>query len=151
MCKTKELAGLVSGETASWFTDGVFQLCIPIWQKREMGLSRVPLIGALMSFMKPHPHDLISSKRSSSQNCHIGVQFQHMVFRGHRHQHLQQTLCDSLQYKFLFHLLSFAAELRDSGINMHCFHFITSYSLLNFLQSDFTLTSLLKLLFERSK
>ena len=41
-----------------------------------MGLSRVPLIGALMSFMKPHPHDLISSKRSSSQNCHIGVQFQ---------------------------------------------------------------------------
>lgn len=39
----------------------------------------------------------------------------------------------------------------QTGINMHCFHFIISYSLLNFLQSDFALTSLLKLLFERSK
>lgn len=150
MCKTKELAGLVSGETASWFIDGVFWLCIPIWWKGERGLSRVPLIGALMSFMKSHPHDLISSKRSSFQNSHCG-QVSTCGFWGHRHQRLQQTLCDSLQYRFLFHLLSFAAELPDSGINMHCFHFITSYSLLNFLQSDFTLTSLLKLLFERSK
>lgn len=82
MCKTKELAGLVSRETASWFIDGVSQLCIPIWQKGERGLSGVPLIGALMSFMKPHPHELISSKRSFSQNCHIGGQVSTHGFYG---------------------------------------------------------------------
>lgn len=119
-------------------------------KRGERGLSGVPLIGALMSFMKPHPHELISSKRSKAPKTVIGELGFNTWILGDTGVRVYSRLCDSLQCKFLLYLLSFAAELPDSGINIHCFHFITSCSLLNFLQSDFTLTGLLKLLFERS-
>lgn len=75
-----------------------------------------------------------------------------MNFEGHEFR-LQQTLDfnrDVLRSSSSCSV-SFLSLLNFQWHQRYCFHFITSYSLLNLLQSDFTLIALLKLLIERAK